>query len=183
MFFRRHIATAVLLLASLTACDDETIVDETEMPAESTTDGTDTGPGDTTDETETGDEPAPELTAACCVCRGDADDELLCTATPLGIENPTEQDCADWAEALNEPSFDYFQDCWTTDDGKAVCEAAACEQDEPAPAPSCDDRIINQDETDYDCGGKICEPCPNDMMCDVDGDCLSGFCYEGICED
>jgi hypothetical protein len=44
-------------------------------------------------------------------------------------------------------------------------------------APTCDDEIVNQDETDQDCGG-VCERgCAEAQACLVDGDCGDGlFC-------
>jgi len=48
---------------------------------------------------------------------------------------------------------------------------------------TCRDGIINQDETDIDCGGIICPKCEDGMMCNTDEDCLNkcnsviGRCY------
>jgi hypothetical protein len=42
---------------------------------------------------------------------------------------------------------------------------------------TCDDVITNQDETDIDCGGLICEPCEIGKTCKFDFDCYSGFCH------
>jgi len=42
--------------------------------------------------------------------------------------------------------------------------------------PTCYDGIQNQDETDIDCGGKICPKCPLGKRCKVDEDCMSGYC-------
>ncbi len=41
---------------------------------------------------------------------------------------------------------------------------------------TCFDIIRNQDETDVDCGGQICEPCDLGKHCLTDLDCKSGFC-------
>ena len=48
-------------------------------------------------------------------------------------------------------------------------------------AESCDDGILNQDETDIDCGGNICNACGEEGSCSVDADCESGWCLEGVC--
>jgi hypothetical protein len=50
---------------------------------------------------------------------------------------------------------------------------------------TCYDDIVNQDETDRDCGGLICEPCEIDKKCLFDFDCKSGFCdpEENICKE
>ncbi len=46
--------------------------------------------------------------------------------------------------------------------------------------PTCSDNILNQDESDTDCGGS-CPPCGEDKACRTDSDCQSGFCDQGIC--
>ncbi len=47
---------------------------------------------------------------------------------------------------------------------------------------TCFDVILNQDETDVDCGGKVCEKCEEGLHCKTPDDCLSGFCDpRGIC--
>lgn len=51
----------------------------------------------------------------------------------------------------------------------------------PPAAPSCNDNILNQDETDVDCGGTICSGCRNGEMCNVNRDCRSLKCTNGIC--
>ena len=45
----------------------------------------------------------------------------------------------------------------------------------PIPAPTCDDRILNQNETDADCGGS-CKKCDAAKRCNVAGDCESSIC-------
>jgi hypothetical protein len=42
--------------------------------------------------------------------------------------------------------------------------------------PSCDDGLLNQDETDEDCGGDLCSPCEIGESCLSHTDCASGFC-------
>ena len=42
-------------------------------------------------------------------------------------------------------------------------------------APGCMNGMMDNDETDTDCGGS-CSPCMNMDSCLVDGDCTSGFC-------
>lgn len=43
-------------------------------------------------------------------------------------------------------------------------------------APSCMDNVKNQDETDVDCGGAVCNDCANGKLCLGAGDCVSGVC-------
>lgn len=45
---------------------------------------------------------------------------------------------------------------------------------------SCSDGVMNQDESDVDCGGS-CPPCGNGKDCLVDSDCVSGSCVGGTC--
>jgi hypothetical protein len=49
------------------------------------------------------------------------------------------------------------------------------------PLPSCDDGLLNQDETDLDCGGAVCPACANDLACLVDLDCASNLCVANVC--
>jgi hypothetical protein len=51
--------------------------------------------------------------------------------------------------------------------------------------PTCRDGFKNGDETAIDCGGS-CAPefgCDLNVVCDVNEDCSSEFCHEGICAD
>jgi len=44
------------------------------------------------------------------------------------------------------------------------------------PLPSCSDNSINQDESDINCGGRVCPRCSNGFSCNINSDCLSGVC-------
>lgn len=55
-------------------------------------------------------------------------------------------------------------------------ETQSCEY-----VPQCDDNVLNQDETDVDCGGDICAKCPLNKRCQRDSDCMSDNCLSGIC--
>ncbi len=57
------------------------------------------------------------------------------------------------------------------------CRSNVCTPDDE----SCDDEVLNQDETDVDCGGNVCTGCPADAACLVDGDCLSNDCAGNFC--
>jgi hypothetical protein len=61
--------------------------------------------------------------------------------------------------------------------GQLPSESASCSE----ALPLCYDGIWNQDETDVDCGGKICERCSPGKSCFVDGDCQIGACTNRIC--
>ncbi len=47
--------------------------------------------------------------------------------------------------------------------------------------PSCDDGEINQGESDVDCGGPSCAPCPGGSACADDRDCEDGSCVGNTC--
>jgi hypothetical protein len=47
--------------------------------------------------------------------------------------------------------------------------------------PTCTDGMKNGVETDKDCGGGTCNPCPNGEGCIVGPDCLSKQCQGGTC--
>lgn len=54
-----------------------------------------------------------------------------------------------------------------------------------APPPTCRDGVANGDELDVDCGGPVCQPCPNGASCSGQPtDCISWFCgpITGQCE-
>jgi hypothetical protein len=55
-----------------------------------------------------------------------------------------------------------------------VCQAGSC-----VPA-ACDDRVVNGQETDLDCGGAECGACGNGQLCMAPRDCMSGVC-SGTC--
>jgi hypothetical protein len=44
----------------------------------------------------------------------------------------------------------------------------------------CEDGVKDADETDLDCGG-ICPGCLDGAVCEVNTDCVSGYCNDGIC--
>lgn len=46
---------------------------------------------------------------------------------------------------------------------------------------TCKDKILNQDESDIDCGGDQCPKCGDKKKCHDDCDCISGICKNNIC--
>ncbi len=56
----------------------------------------------------------------------------------------------------------------------------SCGDDGQQVEPSCDDGVMNGEETDLDCGGP-CGPCAAGGGCKTDGDCRSQLCVEGKC--
>src|SRR3954465_13817997 len=48
--------------------------------------------------------------------------------------------------------------------------------------PNCGDNVRNGEETDIDCGGRICTPCNTAKHCAADSDCRSKLCNsDGVC--
>ncbi len=45
----------------------------------------------------------------------------------------------------------------------------------------CGDGELSGQETDVDCGGPSCDPCPIGKTCLLDSDCDSGLCLSGVC--
>ncbi|TNF36104.1 MAG: hypothetical protein EP329_05540 [Deltaproteobacteria bacterium] len=58
----------------------------------------------------------------------------------------------------------------------ASCDAGA----QRAPAPKCDDGILNGNESDLDCGGS-CGPCAFGDACRAPGDCATNVCEAKSC--
>jgi hypothetical protein len=50
-----------------------------------------------------------------------------------------------------------------------------------AGAPSCSDGAKNQDESDVDCGGALCQKCAPNKQCSGPSDCTTGVCTAGTC--
>src|SRR5262245_4208760 len=46
---------------------------------------------------------------------------------------------------------------------------------------SCNNRKLDGDESDVDCGG-TCPACPGGNLCKVNGDCQSKSCVDGFCD-
>lgn len=44
----------------------------------------------------------------------------------------------------------------------------------------CSNDVKDQDETDVDCGGSVCDPCEEFKSCNLDEDCESRYCHMGI---
>ena len=66
----------------------------------------------------------------------------------------------------------------TSDCSGNRCEDGICMSEDD----TCYDGILNQDETDIDCGGSICGSCINTMTCYDNSDCTSNYCNNYACE-
>jgi hypothetical protein len=63
----------------------------------------------------------------------------------------------------------------------AQCSGEVCTSRGYCVPVECDDQMMNGVETDEDCGGTDCAPCPLGGTCSVDADCQSGSCTGGSC--
>lgn len=77
-----------------------------------------------------------------------------------------------------------FDQCWNEQDNPLVTHRVTDTDLAPfelksrsdvTPVVSCSDGLLNQDETDTDCGG-FCGSCPNYAICKTDSDCQSNYC-------
>ncbi len=57
----------------------------------------------------------------------------------------------------------------------SVCLGGLCQLE------TCRDSQRNGTETDVDCGGRLCAPCPTDFACAASADCVSRRCVAGRC--
>lgn len=118
---------------------------------------------------------------ACTVnedCTSQYCKDLFCTdhCTSGRLEaNETDEDCGgpDCAPCAANLSCDKASDCESKICFNNVCQAATC-----------DDKILNQDESSKDCGGACTaqgKPCPIGADCNVPSDCESYVCDTGSC--
>lgn len=75
--------------------------------------------------------------------------------------------------------------CLRCADGKVClvdddCFSQICTSGHCTPA-TCDDHVLNQNETDKDCGGK-CSPCIDGQACVLPADCQSKVCQSNRCQ-
>jgi uncharacterized protein (DUF983 family) len=87
-------------------------------------------------------------------------------------------DCTAWgscSEGISTRSCYDLNSCGTANEVPA--ETALCSN----VLPYCYDGIINQDESDVDCGGKICDACELGKSCFRDDDCAFGICINNVC--
>ena len=134
--------------------------------ADAGTDGTDTFIPDMIADTDAGISDGGE--DFVCVDPCDTAMALRCSGELLEICAWNEYGCRVWQVQ---------QDC---SDSGLLCDDSV---DPPicVPPPSCDDLILNQDETDVDCGGLVCPPCAVGEDCIEDRDCETEICTDELC--
>jgi len=100
---------------------------------------------------------------------------MISSASALCAEN---WQCLDWqkcSDGVSERTCFEVNGCFTYVYQPA--ESAECKD----ALPYCYDGILNQDETDVDCGGKSCEACDLGKNCFRNEDCKLGVCISTEC--
>lgn len=83
----------------------------------------------------------------------------------------TDIDCGGSCDACKAgSSCDVAADCTSLNCAGNICQESTCS-----------DVIINQGESDFDCGGNYCGACQEGMQCVYHKDCLSGYCSSRVC--
>ncbi len=155
--------TTLACLSLLIACSSATVPQDTE----GSSGGGDTSAAETTQNPTlptTGDTASTDEPVTTSVSTG----EVSTTAEP----NTTSDDST---SAGTTTTGDTTGD---TDPGTSSGDASSSTGE---PAMTCEDGMLNQDETDIDCGGVVCPACIDGQACLVDEDCTSTVCSEGVC--
>ncbi|GEM_PF-2197679 len=66
-------------------------------------------------------------------------------------------------------------------DTDTTSESSETEDDDSETGSTCDNDILDGDESDLDCGGS-CEPCDPGLACLTDSDCASQICVDDLCQ-
>lgn len=99
------------------------------------------------------------------------------TGTGESTESPTTA-----ASVTNATTGDATTGEVTTGDEESTGHVSRGESTTDAPpVESCEDGLVNQDETDVDCGGAVCGPCADGLLCTADEDCVVASCILGTC--
>jgi hypothetical protein len=97
-----------------------------------------------------------------------------------GIKNDseTDTDCGGSTSAMSDgaPACANGKSCKVETD----CTSGSCQAGKCVP-PTCTDTLQDGHETDVDCGGTDCMPCPAKDKCVLPADCLSKNCVGGVC--
>ncbi len=127
------------------------------------------------------------LAIIACFCLNGCDHDNVIYINPSCTDS---SDCDDGeickegscVEKKNSDDVDDDTGCKSNDDCNAgyVCKKGVCSKNTVKDEDSCADKKKNGDETDIDCGGS-CEKCADGKVCEIDADCESDFCDNGLC--
>ncbi|MFW6369383.1 MAG: hypothetical protein ACOC0J_02250, partial [Myxococcota bacterium] len=97
--------------------------------------------------------------------------------------------CEDYSQNGHETDVDCGGPyCYPCGDGASCqsdedCASGTCDQGAcTAPDYTCDNDVKDGYETDVDCGGPVCGPCPDGHACTFSSDCET-WCDQGACGD
>ncbi len=106
-----------------------------------------------------------------------------CAVAHLVVESGHRELAERLAAAANNAYLPDIQDGeldeWISSSGLTPAEHALIQ---PTYDFYCTDGVKSGDETDVDCGGTYCDPCPQGAGCVMSSDCLNANCVEGICD-
>jgi hypothetical protein len=105
-------------------------------------------------------------------CTVDACSGTTTTHTPLDPGSPCSQGGGSLCNAAGA-----CVECVVNGD----CATNVCDATFHCALASCGDAVKNGTETDVDCGGMDCAPCPTGKLCAAGTDCVGGSCTGGIC--
>ena len=165
------LATLGLTIACSTAATEDT-------DAASSTGGTGTAAEQTTQSSITGTIPTTGDTASTDgpVTTGGTTSNTTATTGP-DSSTSTDGSASTGTTSTGETADTTTATTGTTTDGTGTSSSGSSSTGNPE---TCEDIVLNQDETDVDCGGS-CPVCDDGKDCLVDADCSSNECTGNIC--
>lgn len=163
------------ILATLGACAFASCGDDGSVTTQETTGGS-TG-------ATTGDSSTPTTTSPTTVDPTTGVDNTGPEPTTGTTESPvTTTDTTGTPDTTTDGTSTTAPDTTTGDDTTAGVDTTTDGSSSTGVAePSCEDGVLNQDESDVDCGGDVCTPCAADQLCNDSTDCVSEACVAGVC--
>ncbi|HEY2746923.1 MAG TPA: hypothetical protein VGL86_20010 [Polyangia bacterium] len=118
-------------------------------------------------------------TGQSCSANGDCANQLCNSVTMTCVANS----CGDGILDGTETDVDCGGACATKCKEGQVCLSSsdcappgACDGTHHCVAAQCTNGVQDSNETDVDCGGTVCAPCPLGKKCGAGADCASSFC-------
>jgi hypothetical protein len=100
------------------------------------------------------------------------------SGTPGTTAAPSGTTCTN---ATNGKVCDGAGDCVQCVTSADCATGASCDVTHTCVAASCTNGVKDNSETDTDCGGPNCGPCPDLEMCQANADCIDKLCSGNIC--
>jgi hypothetical protein len=101
------------------------------------------------------------------------------------VDDILPEQCSNEIKDNDETDVDCGGDCDGCDEGSVCindddCLSRNCDN-EVCQEATCFDQIINNYESDVDCGGGVCVECMEGQMCVFDNDCYTNYCSGHLC--